>query len=602
MSTSTCRVVLVLSVVLAAPAAAGAQVQIITGPEREMIQMPGMSRQNKTGTGRIRGRVLAADSGNPLRRAQIRISSPDILPKAAMTDGEGRYEFRDLPAGRFTLQATKSGYVTVQYGQTRPFESGKPIELADKQALDNADISMPRGSVISGRILDEFGDPVPDVSVTAMRQSWVSGRRRLSAVGGRLAQTNDLGQYRIYGLPPGEYYVSATLRTGMEMMAFDMLGADAGARGPSGSNPSSGYAPTYFPGTVNAAEAQRVPVAIGQEAQSTDFALTPVRLARISGQVISSEGKPLEGAMISVLPQMRNELSIMPMSGTSRTGKDGTFTINGVAPGDYTLQARSMQVFTSSEGGATMVFRAQVGGSGDGGSEFGSMPLSVAGEDVPNLVMVTSKGGSASGRVTFDGPRPQNTTGIRITAMSADVEGPMLAGGGAGSVTADGTFELKGLAGLRIIRAAGLPPGWSLKAVRLNGNDITDAGADFKGGESVSGLEVVLTSKTTTVSGGVAADDGSPLKDYTVVIFSEDPDQWRAPMSRWVVGTRPDQDGRFKVENLPSGSYYAVAVDYLPQGEWGDPDLLDRLKLKAKRFTLDEGQATTLDLKLSDTY
>ena len=200
------------------------------------IQLPNMmggARQFKTGTGRIRGRVLATDGGGPIRRAQVRISGADVAPKAALTDAEGRFEFRDLPAGRFTLQASKSGFVSVQYGQTRPFESGKPIELADKQSLDNADVSMPRGSVIAGRIVDEFGDAIPDVSVTAMRQSWQNGRRRLVPSPGRIAQTNDLGQFRIYGLPPGDYYVSATLRGApFEMMDgqfFTVAGVSSGA-------------------------------------------------------------------------------------------------------------------------------------------------------------------------------------------------------------------------------------------------------------------------------------------------------------------------------------------------------------------------------------
>ncbi len=192
------------------------------------IQLPGMMggpRTFKTGTGRIRGRVLASDGAGPIRRAQVRISGSEVAPKAALTDAEGRFEFRELPAGRFTLQASKSGYVNVQYGQTRPFESGKPIELADKQGLDNADISMPRGSVIAGRIVDEFGDAIPDVSVTAMRQSWQNGRRRLVPSPGRVAQTNDLGQFRLYGLPPGDYYVSASLRSGgIEMMEMELDG------------------------------------------------------------------------------------------------------------------------------------------------------------------------------------------------------------------------------------------------------------------------------------------------------------------------------------------------------------------------------------------
>jgi hypothetical protein len=86
------------------------------------------------------------------------------------------------------------------------------------------------------------------------------------------------------------------------------------------------------------------------------------------------------------------------------------------------------------------------------------------------------------------------------------------------------------------------------------------------------------------------------------VIFSETPEHWRLPMTRWVTGTRPDQDGRFKVQNLPAGNYYAIAVDYVPQGEWGDPELLDRLKSKATRFSLDEGPTQTLDLKMTRDY
>src|SRR5688572_24738521 len=157
---------------------AGAAPQIVieaAPPGGEPLMMPGFGgpRQLKTGTGRIVGRVLSTDSGGPLRRAQVRLSAPEIAVKTALTDTEGRFEFKDLPAGRFTLSASKSGYVTVQYGQTRPFESGRPIELADKQTMERADVTMPRGGVISGRIIDEFGDPVPDAMVTTMRQAWL---------------------------------------------------------------------------------------------------------------------------------------------------------------------------------------------------------------------------------------------------------------------------------------------------------------------------------------------------------------------------------------------------------------------------------------------
>lgn len=606
MRTSTRSVALTLALACCGSLGLAQEIRVEQSISGDFIQGPGRDRELKTGTGQIRGRVFALDSGDPIRRAQVRISGQDILSKAALTDADGRFEFRDLPAGRFTLQASKSGFVTVGFGQTRPYESGRPIELADKQVLENSDIAIPRGSVIAGRILDEFGEPMPDVSVTALRQSWSNGRRRLVPASGRMAQTNDLGQFRLFGLPPGDYYVSATIRGAMmEMMGAELMAVrgGGGVGSPSASTPASGYAPTYYPGTSNVGEAQKITLIAGQEHQGADFSLMPVRLAKITGIVIGSDGKPLSGAMVNVSPRERS--ATMLFSGTSggRTNQDGAFSINGVAPGDYQLQANSVQVITADEGGGRMVFTMRTGPGGSGpNAESGSLPVSVAGEDISNVVLVTSKGGRATGRVTFeDGAKPPNLGSIRISAPSTDSDA-MMAGGAFGRVEPDGSFELTGLSGTRLIRAVGLPAGWTLESVRLNGTDITDAGAEFKAGDVVSGLEVVFTRRATMVSGGVSDGGGSPLKDYTVVIFADDPELWRLPMTRWVTGTRPDQEGRFKVQNLPPGSYHAVAVEYLPQGEWGDPDLLERLKDKGKRFSLGEGGNELLDLKLAVNY
>lgn len=597
----------VVSFVLVSADAGARQVIINGSVGQSPIQMPGVGQPDvKTGTGRIRGRIVAADTGAPVRRAQVRITGNAVAMKTSLSDGDGRYEFRDLPAGRFTLAAQKPGYMTVQYGQTRPFESGKTIELAEAQVLDKADISMPRGSVIAGRIIDEFGEPIADVAVAAMRSTWSNGKRRLQAAG-RAAGTNDLGQYRIFGLAPGDYYVSATFRGGdMAMMEMAMAAATGGggSAGPSGSTPNSGYAPTYFPGTTSGGDAQKITLNVGQEAQGTDFALLPVRLAKISGTVIGSDGKPAEGTTINALPRVAGDDIMFGPSTSARADKIGSFTLTNVPPGEYTLQTRGTAFMTSSNDGGRMVFTMTrtVSSDGPGGSEpeFGSVPISVAGDDISNVVILTSKGTTATGHVAFDGgTQPAGAANMRVMAVATDGEGLVSMGGGAGAIKPDGTFELKGLAGSRIIRPFGLPQGWTLKSVRLNGQDITDTGIDFKGNDPVNGLEVAVTNKSTEINGGVRDASGNTVKDYTVVVFSDDAQKWTVPQGRYIAGVRPDTEGRFQVKNLPPGGYYAVAMDYIAQGEWGDPELLERLKGKATRISLDEGETRTIELKIA---
>lgn len=575
----------------------------IAGPgEGGPFQMLPPGRQAKTGTGRLRGRVVAADSGTALRRAQVRISGPDIGSKTALTDAQGRYEFRELPAGRFTVSVSKAGFVAMQYGQLRPFETGKPIDLAEAQVMDKADVSLPRGSVLAGRILDEFGEAVADAEVQAMRMQFQNGKRRL-VPSGRNATTNDLGQFRIYGLPPGEYYVSASLRN-MSSMVVDMLAGGTG--GPTGSNQNSGYASTYYPGTPNPAEAQRVALAVSQELASVDIQLQPVRLAKITGSAVGSDGKPMANAMVIMMPKMTDALMMMP-GGTSRTNKDGQFTINGVTPGEYSLQVQSMGAIFSAAGNA-MSFAVSMR-DGPGGAEtpvapaqreFAVANVNVAGEDIAGMVVVATRGAKASGTIAYEGGvKPEGAAGVRVTAPSVDVDAGPVVSFGAASVQDTGAFELEGLMGARVLRAANLPKGWSLKRVTVNGEDVTDRGIEFKPGEDVSGIEIELTSRSTSLTGTVTDSRGQALKDYTVVIFPEDEAKWALPMNRWTASARPDQEGRFRISSLPPGAYNAIAVEYVAAGEWADPEWLARAAKAATRVTLDEGGAKALDLKLA---
>src|SRR6185436_3255897 len=137
---------------------------------------------------------------------------------------------------------------------------------------------LPRGAIITGRIVDEFGEPVADAQVAPMRYVNQGGRRRLTP-SGRMSMTNDIGEYRIFGLAPGQYYVSATLRGGMMMNAQ--------------SDDRVGYAPTYFPGTGNVGEAQKLTIALGQILNDINVSLIPTRVATLSGVAVDSQGRPL---------------------------------------------------------------------------------------------------------------------------------------------------------------------------------------------------------------------------------------------------------------------------------------------------------------------
>ncbi|MDP2388709.1 MAG: carboxypeptidase-like regulatory domain-containing protein, partial [Acidobacteriota bacterium] len=243
----------------------------------------------------MRGKVTSAVTGGPLRRAQVRAMSMEARGGGVTsTDAEGNFEIKELPAGRYNITATKGGFVTGQFGQRRAGDPGTPIELVDGQTADKVNFVLARGGVISGRILDDGGDPIAGTQVSAMRFQFVGGTRRLVPGGGEggMDRTDDQGGFRLYGLAPGDYYVSASNRSGM-MMAAEATVTNTEA---------DGFAPTYYPGTANMGEATRIPLKAGQEMSGANFALIAARMARVRGRALNSRGEPVARAMLMLTP------------------------------------------------------------------------------------------------------------------------------------------------------------------------------------------------------------------------------------------------------------------------------------------------------------
>lgn len=527
------------------------------------------------GTAMIRGQIVAADNGAPIRRAQVRVVSPAAREsRVQTTDAQGRFEFRELPAGRYTMTGSKAGFVALQYGQRRPSESGTPIELADGQMLDKVTIALPRGSVLGGRITDEFGEPVANATVSAWRYAYQGGARRMTP-GGQNSRdtTDDQGQYRLFGLPPGEYYVSATLRSGVE--AADALGE------------TSGYAATYYPGTPNPAEATRVTVAVAQENTAVNFGLMATRLVRVTGQVLMSDGAPASSGSLVLLPLSaagRPAIGMQQGGTGGRIGANGAFTVANVAPGRYQAQARIGGRGTPRAPGARDL-------------ELARMEITVGNEDVTGLTLITVPGAIVTGTIVSDTGEPFDFKSQQLQ-IGARAALPDSAGPGAQSrVGDDWSFTLRNLTDAAVIRSTP-PQGWTLKSVIVSGQDVTDTPLEFPPGQTTSGVQVVLTKKISALSGLVTDSQGTPILDATVVVFPSDEKSWTF-QSRFVKAARPDQEGRYNITALPAADYLVVALQGLEDGQAGDPDFLAAAKEVATKIALGDGETKSIDVKLA---
>lgn len=534
--------------------------------QRSPQSVPRDRRELRAGTGQLAGRVTAADGGAPLRQVEIVLSSSALqAQRLARSDPTGEYRFTDLPAGRYWIRASRPGFVPLRYGAADPLEPGRYVDLPEGGVVSNINFTLPRGAVISGQILDEFGEPVLDADVRAMRYQTRAGQRQLT-IASRVRQTDDLGAFRIFGLLPGTYYISAVPRR-----RDPVTDANQETEG--------GYAPTYYPGTVDLAQARPVTVPVGGEVAGLSFWLTAVRTARIRGTVLDSFGRPAAGAQMTVV--RREAGNTFVTAGATRARTDGAFELRNLAPGSYSVQA-------------------WVRGTADAAPEFGAALVQAAGVDTDGVIVRTEPGGTLHGRVVLPAGGRQaafRPSLVEITARPAalEVRVPVSAGATA-RLRADWTFELRGLSGARVLRVSGLPAPWALEAITLAGNDVTDEPIELSPGRVTTGLEVVLTTRATEIDGTVEQPQSGP-SPISVVVFPVDRSHWE-PHDRRVQIRRTAADGRFRIRGLPPGEYLAVAVPYIWQGEWTDPDFLDRASVLATRVSLarDENKAVRLKL------
>jgi len=525
------------------------------------------------GTAVIRGRVVAGDTGRPLRRARITLTSAELGPEArrtVSTNLDGAFEIKELRAARYRLSVARGGYLSLEYGQRRPGEQGRPVQIADGEVLEKIDFALPRMSAIAGRITDETGEPIEGVSVYAMRQLYFEGRRRFVPVVSSTVTTDDEGEYRINRLPPGAYAVMASTK-------------ETWTATENGKETVYGYMPTYFPGVIKNTDARRVTVALGQQAAATDFSLVPGHTARVTGQAIDSQGRPFTRVSISEEVRGMGFASFRGGPDVNVAG-DGTFTAVNVPPGEYTVTA-------SRRPGDPLE------------PEVALTTINVEGADIDNLMLTGSSGGTVSGRIVVEdgsqGPKA-SLMRVSIAAPVRNQPSPALLGAfkdfGSSPVKEDGTFSVSHVFGRAKVQVT-VPDGWMVKSVARDGRDIMDSWIELRSGEDLSGVDVTITSRVTTVAGQLMDARNQPLRDATVLVFPADAEKW-FETSRTIRPTRPDQQGQWQVKGLPAGDYLAIAMDYIEDGAWNDPEYLENLRSAAQKVTIADGGSQTVPLKV----
>ena len=571
----------------------GALSFVILLPVITFAQAPPRDRvvaEAPAGSARIRGQVVAADTGTPLRRAQVRASSTTIrLTRLTTTDAEGRYEFLNLPPGRYTITVSKAGYVGLEFGQRRPFEGGRPLDLADAQVAEQIDFALPRGSVIAGRITDDAGDPIIGASVQAMRYQYLPGGRRRLQPASQMwlsGMTNDLGEYRLFGLMPGTYVVSAI---GNNMGVVSLTHATPQSGGLDAIDTRDGFIQTYFPGTASLAEAQPVLVNLAEEA-SASFSLTTGRMSRISGTARHSDGRPATGSQVSLRPDILTG-GEMGGWGNSAVAPDGRFSFANVPPGQFALEVMPQREIFASRA-------LPASGELQTSPEFARTSITVGGNDISGVAVTTKPGITVSGRVVFSGRMPAtvDVAPVRVNAVSAN---PEEFGRGTsfrpdnGVIDDAGRFQIRDVPGQVLFRLSGLPVDLALRSVTLNGIDITDRPYDTVNGD-LAGLAIVI-GEPSRVNGTARNARGEPVRDFRVALFPANAKPTLLT-ARFVRTAGADPSGRFEVMQLPAGEYLGAAVESFEQGEEWDPAFQQRLLPAARRFTLKEGQTLTIEL------
>lgn len=541
------------------------------------------------GTGLIAG-IVSDESGsrNIANAYVVLIGISTGIVKVTASDAEGRFTFSQLPADAFTVGASKLPYLGTMAGARRPARPGAPVVIGANQRITNVAIRMPMGAAISGIVTNENGEPAQGVQVAAQRWQMQGGARTPASVG-RTVATDDRGQYRVHGLPPGEYVIGVTSFASPRPPVLSTADVDAVLRGeaPAASKPAAQPvtgrgAVIYFPGVPRLAEAATILLGAGEERQGADVRLVTIQNARVTAQVMTRDGQPLPGG-INV--QLRTTAGLALHQWVARPGPDGLAVFPEVPPGQYVMYALAIP--------------------SNGQAAFAN--VEVAGMDVFGVELVLGPVAPIAGTVAFRGAAaPPSLANLRVPIRVIDANLSQLAPS-VSFTNPNGEFSVTNMYPGRYVAGGPISFGpttdtmaWALESVMVDGRDLTDLPIAIGGDDTPKSIALTYTDVFQELSGRIARSNGAPVSDYAIVIFPEDNRYW-VWQSRRIVVARPGNDGRFTLSGrglttLPPGRYLMAAVADIDRDEQYDPAFLGAISPAAVSVVLKAGEKKVQDI------
>jgi hypothetical protein len=510
-------------------------------------------------------------------------------PITAVTDNDGHFTLQNVPVGSASLRAQLTGYFGPGVNGMYPDTANTSVVVKENES-SNVKISMVPAGTISGKVFDSNGKPLFNAIVGVLRPGYTRGASSLEAVDGKTS--DDLGGFRIYPLPPGEYYVVAITR---------LPGARATA------DPSAEVqVSTLFPNATTVDAAAKITLAAGEEARGIDVHVRTARTFTISGRVSSTFPPiaPRTGrggvaipmtAILSIASREPDGFSDIIGGATAGADADGKFQFPNIPPGSYDLYARLP--IDKGWGGLAPPERAT------NASAYGRAIVEVRGNDIDNVQVVVHQGMDVRGRITVDGVPKTAKVFLNLTPdETLDRVGDSQTSSVYGQVTvyrptiaADGTFAIPVVpeGHYRIAVQIHEPGATYVADIRQGSFSVYDNGLQV-GNAEVAPLEVEIKTNAGSVDALVSGADQKIAVGKTVVLV---PTQRRQNPVLYVTG-QSDANGRVLMPNVAPGQYKLFAWESVRPGSWMNAEFMKKIEEAGTAVTVGAGTRQSAQVRL----